>query len=67
VGHGHVKSYTEYIRTKEICPTENLMLAATILGKYVLETEQINIPSLPPPTSFAFRATFPVSEVFLNG
>ena len=43
------------------------MLAATVLGKYVLETEQINIPSLPPLTSSAFRVTVPVPDVFLSG
>jgi len=44
------------------------MLAAAALGKYVLETEQINIPSLPPQLpSSAFRATAPVPDVFLNG
>jgi hypothetical protein len=34
--------------------------------KYVLETEPINIPSLPPPTSSAFRATDPVPDVFFK-
>jgi len=43
------------------------MLAATVLGKHVLETEQINISSLPPSTSSAFRATVPVPDVFLTG
>jgi hypothetical protein len=43
------------------------MLAATVLGKYVLETTQINIPTLPPPKSSAFRATVPLPDVFLNG
>jgi len=55
------------IRKKGTCPKENLMLAATVLGKHVFETEQINTSSLPPSTSSSFRATVPVSGVFLNG
>jgi hypothetical protein len=57
--------------TKEICPTENLMFAATALRKHVLDTEQINIPSPspspPPPPSSTFRATVSVPDVFLYG
>jgi hypothetical protein len=63
------------METKEIFPTENLMLAATALRKHVLETEQISIPppsppQPPPPTppqSSTFRAVVSVPGVFLYG
>jgi hypothetical protein len=62
------------METKEIFPTENLMLAATALRKHAFETEQIAIPSPPqppppltPPPSSTFRAAVSVPDVFLYG